>query len=134
MTSAGRSVLISEVNARSCDDDSKLRANRMTPPTSGWTSRARSAGQSVNPSTPSMTGPCAELPAASFMLHQEGGRCASDGANAGGERHREWIERGVPRADSRRPRGLPHQRLHFAHRLAQPDEDTPRNDRMADVQ
>src|SRR6185437_7718285 len=57
ISSSGRSERIDAVSARSCGDDSKLRAKRIAPPTRGSESRLRSASVSAGASTPSMIGP-----------------------------------------------------------------------------
>src|SRR6476620_1393155 len=66
---------ISAVSSRNCAEDAKLRANRMTPPTRGLASRARSAPVSVSVSTPSMTGPrtlvvSTSVPRSGALAHQ----------------------------------------------------------------
>ena len=90
---------------RAAAADSKLRANRMTPPTSGCARRSRSSAVELEArSTSSIT------------------RAARQGDHAA-----------APMTPPHRGR-LAHQRLHLPHRLAHADEHERDDDRVADVQ
>ena len=57
----GRTARIDAQRSVTWRRDAKLRANRITPPTSGCASRARSAASSVRPATSSTTGPAGSV-------------------------------------------------------------------------